>query len=264
MANEKKAGDQSADLVKKDGEVPALAADFLDSDYTGFENITADMCKTPFIKISQERTEEVKKKSAAYIEGLEPGMFFNTVTKRNYGEKIKVVVLSTFRNFIEWLPDRKGFVRSYSDGEWAKIKHKYEFSRTRKGFISADSPNVVEERQNYIVLCPDYLEDRISQLSLKGTQLKVAREWNSRAQYLKVGGKTVPFHGSVWELGLGDVPDDRGDYINITSIVKVGFSWEDEELGEMVKSFLDSARQLSRENIDYSGAADNTDEEAPF
>ena len=69
-------------------------SDFLDQfSGQGYEDFTANSYQVPFLKIAQPGSPEVKKQNPSYIEGLEAGQFFNSLTKEVYGSKIKLIPL---------------------------------------------------------------------------------------------------------------------------------------------------------------------------
>ena len=79
---------ETRDVVKKQsGQVATL--DFVKDSGMGLENIDKEDLALPFLKLLQAGSFETKKKHAKYVEGAEPGMFYNTVTKKLYdGEKV--------------------------------------------------------------------------------------------------------------------------------------------------------------------------------
>jgi len=54
----------------------------------GFENVDQESIALPILKLLQNGSAEAQRKHANYVEGADPGMFFNTVTRQLYdGEK---------------------------------------------------------------------------------------------------------------------------------------------------------------------------------
>ncbi len=79
--------EEARDVVKKEGGQVATL-DFVKDSGMGLENIDKEDLALPFLKLLQSGSYETKKKHAKYVEGAEPGMFYNTVTKKLYdGEK---------------------------------------------------------------------------------------------------------------------------------------------------------------------------------
>jgi len=70
--------------------------------YDGFENVDNNSLSPPFLKIAQLGTPQIIKGDPAYIDGLQPGDFFNSSNGKKYGSKIKVVLLGYVKNYIKW------------------------------------------------------------------------------------------------------------------------------------------------------------------
>ena len=99
---------ETRDVVKKQsGQVATL--DFVKDSGMGLENIDKEDLALPFLKLLQSGSYETKKKHAKYVDGAEPGMFYNTVTKKLYdGEKgIEVVPVYYKMTYPEWAPFEK-------------------------------------------------------------------------------------------------------------------------------------------------------------
>ena len=86
--------------VKK--ETLPMASMFESDAHKGMEQMGADDLALPFIRILGDLSPQVKKSKAEYVEGAEPGMLFNTVSKELYdGSKgIKVVPCYYKREYI--------------------------------------------------------------------------------------------------------------------------------------------------------------------
>ena len=48
----------------------------------GFENVKTESLAPPILKLLQNGSAEAQKRNQNYVEGAEPGMFLNTVTKK--------------------------------------------------------------------------------------------------------------------------------------------------------------------------------------
>ena len=263
----KQTGNRQTAPVKKSSGMPAVAKGFFEDDYTGFENIVKDkdMLKVPFLRIAQVLTPEAMKTDEKYIKGLEPGMFFNTVSETVFGSTLRAVILGVFRTFVEWKPSRGGFIRSLSPEEWEEEKNNYKFSKDQGGFVSQVTGNIVNDTRNYILLLPDFLEENIAIFPMTGSGLKVSKEWNTKALGVRAGGKEVPLYGSIWELTTGHFKNDQGAWEQIRSIKHAGFSWENNDLGDAVLAGKDFAKSMMKQNIDYSAAgSDDSSDDVPF
>jgi hypothetical protein len=91
--------------TKKQAAVPSTSLFEADAKL-GLENMDQDDLALPFLKLLQNSSDETKKKHASYVDGAEPGMFYNTVTKKLYdGAKgIEVIPCYYKLTFPEWAP----------------------------------------------------------------------------------------------------------------------------------------------------------------
>jgi hypothetical protein len=89
------------------GEVP----DFLKSDFgknTGMERVEQSDILLPRLSVCQALSPQKRKSHSAYIEGLQEGQLFNTVTQEIYGEEVEIIPLFFFKNRIKFNPIDEG------------------------------------------------------------------------------------------------------------------------------------------------------------
>src|ERR1035437_4670134 len=70
----------------------------------GMENVEQGDLLLPRLGLCQALSPHKRKSHALYIEGLEEGQLFNTVTKEIYGEELEVIMLFFFKNRIKYFP----------------------------------------------------------------------------------------------------------------------------------------------------------------
>lgn len=87
--------------------------ELFDGASSGFEGTSPETFKTPFLKILQAMSPELKKTDSKYIPGAEQGDFCNSATQELYKE-LNVVVLKVEHVLIAWRPQRGGFVGRYT------------------------------------------------------------------------------------------------------------------------------------------------------
>jgi hypothetical protein len=61
--------------------------------HAGFENVKQDSMALPILKLLQNGSGEAQKRNQNYIEGAEPGMLLNTVTKKLYDGANGIMVI---------------------------------------------------------------------------------------------------------------------------------------------------------------------------
>jgi hypothetical protein len=89
----------------------ALATNMFEADANaGTHNMEQDDLALPFLKVLGQLSPEINKKHGKYVEGAEPGMILNSVTKQLFdGEKgINVIPCSYERKYLEWKPRELG------------------------------------------------------------------------------------------------------------------------------------------------------------
>ena len=93
---------------KKSG---ALATNLFEADAgAGTQNIKQEDLALPFLKVLGQLSPEINKRDAKYVNGAQPGMILNTVTKQLFdGEKgIEVIPVFYKRQYIEWQDTGEG------------------------------------------------------------------------------------------------------------------------------------------------------------
>ena len=144
----------------------------------GIANITQDDLALPFLKVLGQLSPEVNKRNAKYVEGAEPGMIINTVTNEIFdGEKgIDVVPVYYKRQHIEWQDrgESQGApVKIYEAGDDLPKTSRDKFNKDRLA-----NGNYLENTASHFVVVLGK-NPTTALISMKATQLKVSRKWNS-------------------------------------------------------------------------------------
>src|SRR5687768_3865814 len=85
-------------LVKPGSTAMARPA-FLNNDpIEGFEGMDQADVTIARLALAQSMTGVAKKANPDYVEGLEEGLFFNSLTKEVYGKKVRFIPLFFFKN----------------------------------------------------------------------------------------------------------------------------------------------------------------------
>ncbi len=74
----------------------------------GMESVDRSDLLLPRLGLCQSLSPQRRKSDPAYIEGLEEGQLFNTVTKEIYGEELEIIALFFFKNRIKYFPIDEG------------------------------------------------------------------------------------------------------------------------------------------------------------
>ena len=223
--------------TKKEG---ALAVNLFEADANqGTQNISQEDLALPFLKILGQLSPEVNKRDGKYVEGAEPGKIINTVTNQLF-DTLQVVPVFYKRQYIEWQD------RGTSTGAPVAI-HEADsdiVSQTTRGKDYKDrlpNGNYLENTASHFVLT---VGDNPSTalISMKSTQLKVSRKWNSMMMGIKMQGKnglfTPPTYSHIYNLSTVQMSNDKGTWFG-WDVAKVG-PVVDKGIYDMSKSFAES------------------------
>lgn len=182
----------------------------------GFDGLNAATIALPFIRVLQDMSPQVKPRNAEYVEGAAAGMFYNNVNNDTYESPLRVVVGRFERYYIEWRPNRGGFVGAHSVELVEKMLADGKLILDDDNKITNDAGNLFQDTYVYFVLMPDFLEDGVCIVSLSSTQLKEARKWNRllTTTYLPNGQRALP-HFMVWEIATIPMSNDKGEWFGI-------------------------------------------------
>jgi hypothetical protein len=223
--------------TKKEG---ALQTNLFEADANqGTQNISQEDLALPFLKILGQLSPEVNKRDGKYVQGAEPGKIINTVTNKLYDE-IEVIPVFYKRQYVEWAD------RGTSTGAPVAI-HSADsdiISQTTRGKDYKDrlaNGNYLENTANHYVI---YLNDTPQQamVSMKSTQLKISRKWNSMMMGIKMQGKnglfTPPTYSHIYKLKTVQMSNDKGTWFgwDVEKVGPVG----DKNIYDMAKSFATS------------------------
>ena len=223
--------------TKKEG---ALATNLFEADANqGAQNISQEDLALPFLKILGQLSPEVNKRDGKYVEGAEPGLIINTVTNELYKD-VDVIPCHYKRQYIEWQD------RGTSTGAPVAI-HEADsdiISQTTRGKDYKDrlaNGNYLENTASHFVLVRS-ANPHTALISMKSTQLKVSRKWNSMMMGLKMQGKnglfTPPTYSHIYNLKTVQMSNDKGTWFG-WDVTKVG-PVDDKNMYDMAKNFATS------------------------
>ena len=173
---------------KKEG---ALAVNLFEADANqGAQNMSQEDLALPFFKVLGQLSPEVNKRDAKYVEGAEPGKIINTVTNELFDE-IQIIPCHYKRQYIEWQD------RGTSTGAHVAIHDasSHIVSQTTRGKDYKDrlpNGNYLDNTAQHFVLALGKTP-QTALISMKGTQLKVSRKWNTMMMGIKMQGKNGLF-----------------------------------------------------------------------
>jgi len=208
--------------VKKENAV-ALTSMFEQDALSGFESMGQDDFALPFLRLLTNTSPEVGE-----VEGAMPGMIYNTVTGELYDGKkgIEVIPTAYVRQYIEWAPRGSGSgapVAMYPATSDV-LSRTHREPGDNKDYL--DNGNYIENTANhYVMVVNSEGTPEPALITMKSTQLKKSRKWNSMMQSVKVAGKnglfTPPMYSQMYRLSTVPESNDKGKW----------FGWEVERIG---------------------------------
>ena len=249
-------------VAKKESKLPTIALETMEMDASsGLENISSDDLATPRLKVLMQLSPELEE-----IENAKAGMIFNTVTNDLYdGSKgIRVLPCAYQRQYVEWADRGQGSgapINVYDASSDILTKT----TRDDNNKDRLENGNYVETCGNhYVLLITDDGDATPALITMKATQLKKSRKWNSMLLNLKLKGKnglfTPPSYSHYYNLKTVKEGNDKGNW----------YGWEisredtlqDANLYTMAKAFAESVSK-GEVKVKYEQEA-ATSEQTPF
>jgi hypothetical protein len=248
--------------VKNEGAV-ALVSTFEQDAMGGFDGMDQEDYALPFLRLLTNTSPEV-----GSVEGAMPGMVYNTVTGELYDGKkgIEVVSCAYVRQYIEWAPRGSGSgapINIYPATSDVLSKTHRE-PGDNKDYL--DNGNYIENTANhYVMVIREDGTPMPALISMKCTQLKKSRKWNSMAMSVKLPGAnglyTPPMYSQLYRLTTAPESNDKGKWYG-WEIERIG-SVEDVGVYQAAKAFalsINAGEVKVKHHDEVEGASQN----APF
>ena len=226
-------------IAKKEN-AGALALNIFEADANaGSQNMAQEDLALPFLKVLGQLSPEVNKRDGKYVNGAEPGMILNTVTTEIFdGEKgIEVLPVYYKRQLVEWQDrgESKGAPVGIHEAS-SDILSKTTRDKSYKDRLP--NGNYIENTANHFVILLSKTPTT-ALVSMKATQLKVSRKWNSMMMSLKLQGKnglfTPPTYSHIYKLKTVPMSNDKGSWFgwDVSTVGPV----QDKAVYEIAKNF---------------------------
>jgi hypothetical protein len=225
--------------------------------------MTQEDLALPFLKVLGQLSPEVNKRDGKYVEGAEPGMILNTVTNEVFDGTKGIDVLPVFyeRKYVEW-QDRgegKGAPVAIHD---ASSDIMSQTTRDKSFKDRLPNGNYLENTANhYVVVLGDSPQTAL--ISMKATQLKISRKWNSIMMGIKLNGKnglfTPPTYSHIYNLKTVQMSNDKGTWFG-WEVSKVG-PVSDQSVYGIAKSFAD---QVGKGDVQVKHGSDESKTDSPY
>ena len=243
---------------KKNG---ALATFDMEADaQQGAQNISQADLALPFLKILGQLSPEVNKRDGKYVEGAEPGKIINTVTNQLY-DSLQVIPCHYKRQYIEW-QDRGAGTGAPVAIHDASSDIMSQTTRDKSYKDRLPNGNYLDNTANhYVVVLGDSPQTAL--ISMKATQLKISRKWNSIMMGIKLQGKTglftPPTYSHIYNLKTVQMSNDKGTWFG-WEVSKVG-PVEDQGVYGIAKSF---AEQVGKGDVQVKHGSDESKTDSPY
>ena len=219
----------------------------------------------PFVRVAQSLSPQLNKKKGEYIDGLETGDAYNTLTSERWAGETGLVVVPCYQTtkYLEFVPRTSGGGFRGEIGPNDPILQRT--SRDGSKEILPNGNELVKSDQHFCLIVG---EDGMTQpvvIDMKSTQLKVSRRWKTQIamQKIKHPGTgaiiTPPVFATMWRLNTVEETNDKGDFYN-WAVEKVG-TVESRDLLQEAKAFRDSimrgeVKAQAENHSDGGGARD--------
>ena len=243
---------------KKEG---ALATNIFEADANqGAQNISQEDLALPFLKILGQLSPEVNKRDGKYVEGAEPGKIINTVTNELF-DHINVIPVFYKRKYIEW-QDRgtsTGAPVAIHDADSDIVS---QTTRDKSFKDRLPNGNYLENTADHFVILVGS-SPTTALISMKATQLKVSRKWNSMMMGIKMQGKnglfTPPTYSHIYSLKTVQMSNDKGTWFG-WDVAKIG-PVTDKGVYDIAKNF---AERVGKGEIEAKHGNEEQDSKQPY
>ena len=223
---------------KKSAGLPANM--FEDDAAKGLGAIGQEDLALPFLKILGQLSPEVNKRDGKYVEGAEPGMIYNSVSGELYDGVKGIDVIPCFYKleYIEWKDRGEGLgapIAIYDSSSDIMSKTKPDANYKDR----LPNGNYIEKTASHFVIVSGD-SPSTALISMKSTQLKISRKWNSMMSGIKMKGANGMFtpasFSHIYKLKTTQMSNDKGTW----------FGWEVSKIGPVTdKGLYDQARSFS-------------------
>jgi len=226
---------------KKTAGLPANM--FEDDAAKGLGKISQEDLALPFLKILGQLSPEVNKRDGKYVEGAEPGMIYNSVSGELYDGVKGIDVIPCFYKleYIEWKDRGEGLgapIAIYDSSSDIMSKTKPDANYKDR----LPNGNYIEKTASHFVIVSGD-SPSTALISMKSTQLKISRKWNSMMSGIKMNGKNGMFtpasFSHIYKLKTTQMSNDKGTW----------FGWEVSKVGPVTDQSLYGQAKSFSENI---------------
>lgn len=246
----------SKEIVKKKEAPLPVTGDALMDQFSGagMENITADDCIIPFLKIMQSGTK-------TEIEGSKEGDIFNTNTNEFF-DKVNIIPVSIEKYWLRFESDQpgSGFLGRFDAGD--PVFDTKGIAGSKDYVLTLPDGNILVYTMAFYVVYETPEGLFTASIPFQKSELKSAKKWLSALMSCQLpNGNVAPIFYRKWELGTTRVKNDSGKWMGFSRTL-VGPIAEDEKLCDFVLKFYKSIK--AGEVKVKHGAESDSEEEDEF
>jgi len=218
MSSAAKAVSAAPSLVSSNDTLPAhLKA--VEGVGRGNENVGTNVA-IPRIKLLQKMSNEVDKHHANYVEGCEPGHFFNTLTNQNYGNDIYVISLTFKTEYVVWrqLEAGGGYLGAFASQQEAQDKvneqdkpSEYDINETHAHVILLKNPTTGQLDRTPCIM------------DFASSKLRSSKNWNSQ-----IGMQGGDRFAGLWKVSCLSTENKLGKAFMNCEASWVGWAMEED------------------------------------
>lgn len=216
---------KKTEVVKVEKAAPPALYDYGSDAGRGWQNTDQEHFKVPFLNQVQNTSAEIIKGDPKYIEGAEPGMYFNSVSRMLYqGTEIFLVPCYTKHHYTEWPPRGGGNsaplgIHAIRSEVVLKAKQRAgeETGETWKD-LKTEKGNTLDETFEIYALRLDDPDDEepaeMLVLSFSRTKIKRYKDIMTTLRSFKGSGK-IPLFAHRLRMFSTDEKGSEGPYKNV-------------------------------------------------
>lgn len=256
---------QSTDVAR--GYWDDLAADA----GAGMQGVTSEDLAIPFVNIIQSNSPQRKKSDGAYIEGIDEGDIYNTVSQEYYTNSdggVIVVPCAYHFAYRHWKSreDGGGFLGQYERDD----KIVAEATRDGSRRILPDGTYLADTADHYVLLVNPDGSFKRAVISMTSTQLKKSRRWMTimAEEMLKTSSGQVfqaPTFLFKYRLTTQAEDNDKGSWFGwrIEKVGKLAYNGDESDIYQAAKAFSEAVNQ-GDVKVATPPSQNSQDDEVPF
>lgn len=187
----------------------------------------------PLIYILQSQSPQVLKKKEEYVEGAEAGMAWFRGTRRvidaeNEGLKVQPCYFS--KCWIEWMPDRGGFVERHAKRPDDAVLKTDPKNTKKKHWERPNGNQVVETREHVVLVHGVFDQPTPFVIPMSGSQHSASRNWMGLMNRNTLpNGQAAPSYACLYVMRTIFRTNDSGDW----------YMWDIENVSDEGPTFVD-------------------------